>query len=346
MSKLYISPDFAAQSGIASYAAVFYREVLQPRGFEHRSFSSLIEFEAFLARLRKLPEIHVEVGVGTHTEQAILWRLLAMGAVVDLTLHDPPYVAFPHYKFSSKRLNQFSKVAQLALPQRVFGGRLVERARRIYVLSRRGCALVQRAYPGARVRHIPLVTIVPPLGVQVDKPSLVYTGFIGPKKGLDYALALHAELRSSLPDLEMRVTGKPVDASTASYLAGLQARYREGVRFTGYLAQAELSALLSAGHLVILPTHNYRTVCPVSANVVYALAGGSVVVTTTANANAEFVDSGVNGEFLSFDQKRDTQRLSQLLDSKAMRRAMIDAARSRIAKHHSPHEVGRLFDRD
>jgi len=334
------------QSGIASYAQVFYRDVLQPRGFEHRSFSTPIEFESFVARLQKLPEFHVEVGVGTHTEQSILWRLLAMGAVVDVTLHDPPYVAFPHYKFGSKRLSQLSKAAQFALPQRLFGRRLVERARRIYVLSRRGGELIQRAYPGAHVRHIPLVAVARPVGLQVDRPSMVYTGFIGPKKGLDYALALHAALRSSHPDLEMRVTGKPVDASTASYLAGLQARYHDGVRYTGYLAQAELSVLLSVGHLVILPTHNYRTVCPVSANVVYALAGGSVVVTTTANANAELVEPGVNGEFLSFDKKRDTQRLSQLLDDETMRQTMIAAARSRIARQHSPQEVGRLIDRD
>lgn len=346
MSKLYISPDFALQSGIASYAKEFHSSVLQPRGFEHRSFASPTAFNSFVERLKNLPEFHVEVGVGTHTEQAILWRLLAMGATVDVTLHDPPYVAFPHYRFDSRPLNQLSKAAQFALPQRLFGRRLVERARRIYVLSARGGEMIRRAYPGTHVRHIPHVAVVPPASPMIDRPSMVYTGFIGPKKGLDYALALHADLRASRPDLEMLVTGAAIDASTTAYLAGLQQRYRDGVRYTGYLAPQRLSALLSAGHVVILPTHNYRTICPVSGNVVKALAGGSVVVTTNANANAELVEPGVNGDFLSFDATRDARRLSALIDDGDQRMAMIAAARSRMAEQHSSHEVSRLIDLD
>ena len=344
LNKLYISPDFAQHSGIASYAQVFFHHVLQARGFEHRSFATPKEFDDFIAALDRLPAFHVEVGVGTRTEQAILWRLLKMNAAVDITLHDPPYVAFPHYNFSSKPLNQLSKAAQLVLPQRLFGRALLARVRRVYVLSRRGVQQVKELNPTVDVRHIPLVTLVQPAAARAGPPALLYTGFIGPKKGLDYALALHAGLRAKHPELQMLVTGEPVDALTTTYLARLKERYADGVQYTGYLAKSELAELLSAGHVAILPTHDYRTVCPVSANIMQALAASCVVVTTDANANAELVEPGVNGEFLTFDEKRDTALLQRIIADASLRQQMIDAARERVACHHSPQAVGRLMD--
>ena len=346
LNKLYISPDFAQHSGIASYAQVFFHHVLQPRSFEHRCFATLTAFDNFIAQLETLPAFHIEVGVGTRTEQAILWRLLKMNAAVDVTLHDPPYVSFPHYRFGWRQLNQLSKAAQLILPQRLFGRALLARARRIYVLSQRGTARVKQLNPTVDVRHIPLVTPVQPGGAQAGTPALLYTGFIGPKKGLDYALALHAGLRAKYPELEMLVTGEPVDALTASYLARLKERYADGVHYTGYLAKSKLAELLSAGHVAILPTHDYRTVCPVSANIMQALAAGCVVVTTNANANSELVEPGVNGEFLSFDEKRDTALLQRIIGDANLRQQMIDAARQRVARNHSPQAVGRLMDDD
>lgn len=346
LNKLYISPDFAQHSGIASYAQVFFHHVLQPRGFEHRRFATLTAFDDYIAQLKTLPVFHVEVGVGTRTEQAILWRLLKMNAAVDVTLHDPPYVSFPHYRFGWHRLNQLSKAAQLVLPQRLFGRALLARARRVYVLSRRGAERVKDLNPTVDVRHIPLVTLVQPAGARTGPPALLYTGFIGPKKGLDYALALHAGLHAKHPELEMLVTGEPVDALTASYLARLKERYADGVRYTGYLAKSELAELLSGGHIAILPTHDYGTVCPVSANIMQALAASCVVVTTNANANAELVEPGVNGEFLSFDEKRDTAVLQRIIFDANLRQQMIHASRERVARDHSPQAVGRLIDDD
>lgn len=346
LNKLYISPDFAQHSGIASYAQVFFDHVLQPRGFEHRSFATPTAFDDYIAQSETLPAFHVEVGLGTHTERAILWRLLKMNAVVDVTLHDPPYVAFPHYRFGWHKMNQLSKAAQLVLPQRLFGRALLARARRVYVLSRRGAERVKRLNPTVDVRHIPLITLVQPAGARTGPPALLYTGFIGPKKGLDYALALHAGLRAKHPELEMLVTGRPVDALTASYLAHLKERHTDGVRYTGYLAKPELAELLSGGHIVVLPTHDYRTVCPVSANIMQALAASCVVVTTNANANAELIEPGVNGEFLSFDGTRDTELLQQIITDVSVRQRMIYAARERVARDHSPQAVGRLMDDD
>lgn len=346
LNKLYICPDFAQHSGIASYAQVFFDHVLQPRGFEHRSFVTPTAFDNYIAQLGTLPAFHVEVGLGTRTEQAILWRLLKMNAVVDVTLHDPPYVSFPHYRFGWHRLNQLSKAAQLVLPQRLFGRSLLARARRVYVLSRRGAERVKLLNPTVDVRYIPHVALVQPAGTRAGPPALLYTGFIGPKKGLDYALALHARLRLIHPELQMRVTGEPVTALTASYLAHLKKRYADGVQYTGYLAKSELAELLSACHIAILPTRDYRTVCPVSGNAVQALAASCVVVATNANANSELVEPGVNGEFLSFDEKRDTALLQRIITNASLRQQMIQAARERVARDHSPQIVGRLMDDD
>lgn len=343
MKLIYIAPDFGARSGVSAYARNFFSHVLQPEGFEHLPVESLELFEEWRSAQSVSCRYHLEIAVGTHLERAILWRLLETDAIVDITLHDPPYIAFPYYRAENRWLNQLSKLAQVLLPQLFFGLAQVRRIRRIFTLSEKGRARTARAYPGATVLTLPFICVRQPMPNLAEPLSLVYTGFIGKKKGLDYALQLHQALRGEFPDLIFKVVGTPLDPVTKRYFAGLQAKYRDHVEYLGYVDDQRFISLLSAGHVVMLPTLDYRTICPVSANILDALTLGSVVVSTRANANAELIEDGCNGRFLSGNLKLDVAMVAELLRDPALRQRMIDEAQSRLARDHSPQKIRSLL---
>lgn len=313
--------------------------MLKPQGFELRYFPSLDDFEEWQRGRGPHQQFHIEIAVGTHTERSILWALLDRGATVDVTLHDPPFVAFPYYRSGNRWMNQASKLAQIGLPQRLFGLAKVRRIRRIFVLSHIGCARTLSAYPGAAVRPLPFICVGRPRPVRNEAPELVYTGFIGKKKGLDYALQIHQALLAEFPDLVFKVVGEPVDRITGAYFKALQQRYRDHVEYLGYVDDETFTGLLCAGHVVMLPTRDYGTICPVSANILNALTLGSLVVSTAANANAEFIEDGVNGRLLRNVLEEDIAIIAGLLRDHAMRSRMIAEAQVRLARENSPERV-------
>lgn len=339
LKKIYIAPDFRAHSGVSAYARNFYGHVLEPLGFDHRDFGSSAEFDAWYGAGDPADCFHVEIAVGTHTERQILLSLLRRGAIVDITLHDPPYLAFPWYRGANRVVNQISKLAQIALPQALFGQKWAEHIRRIYVLSQAGCSRTRKAYRAATVRYLPFICVRKPSPAAPQELALVYTGFIGKKKGLDYALQLHRALLTDFPNLVFKVVGEPVDPVTRSYFQGLQHDYRDHVEYLGYVDEAEFVRLLSAGHIVLLPTRDYGTICPVSANILDALTLGSVVITTRANANHEFIDDGRNGRFFSGTLLRDVEMIASLLQERCLRQQLITTAQARLAREHSPAQV-------
>ncbi len=296
--------------------------MLKPEGFECRHFSSLANFEEWQRGRGRDQRFHIEIAVGTHSERSILWALLGRGATVDITLHDPPFIAFPYYRSRNRWLNQASKLAQVSLPQRLFGLTNVRRIRRIFVLSRAGCARTLAAYPGAEVRPLPFVCVSkPPLPAPGEAQGLVYTGFIGKKKGLDYALQIHQALLTEFPGLVFKVVGEPVDRITDAHFKALQQRYHKQVEYLGYVDDETFTRLLGAGHVVMLPTRDYGTICPVSANILNALTLGSLVVSTGANANAEFIEDGLNGRLLRNVLAEDIAMIASLLRAAACARA-------------------------
>lgn len=313
--------------------------MLKPDGFEYLHFASLTEFEQWQRGRGRDQRFHIEIALGTHAERSILWASLERGATVDITLHDPPFIAYPYYRSGSRWVNQALKLAQLRLPQKFFGLTKARRIRRIFVLSHAGCARTLAAYPGVTVRHLPHICVRQPLAGAQELQCLVYTGFIGKKKGLDYALQIHRALLTEFPGLVFKVVGEPVDSITRAYFETLQQRYRDNVEYLGYVDDEVFARLLSAGHVVMLPTRDYGTICPVSGNILKALTLGSLVISTAANANAELIDDGVNGRMLRNVLAEDVAMVASLLRDRHMQSCIISEAQSRIARDNSPQRV-------
>jgi glycosyltransferase involved in cell wall biosynthesis len=207
----------------------------------------------------------------------------------------------------------------------------------------KGASLTAKSYPGANVKAIPFVSIPIKPAHQNKSVSLIYTGFIGKKKGLDYALKIHCELMKEFAFLRFKVVGTAVDEISRNYLKSLSNRYESQVDYLGYVDDRSFIKLLSEGNILLLPTENYKTICPVSGNVINALSAGSVVVTSRANANEEVIENGSNGYFLSGVANEDVQIISNLLRDPSLRRRIIDRAQRRILSDNNPQLISAYF---
>ncbi len=343
MKLIYIAPDFNAQSGVSAYARNFFKYVLKPEGFNYLEIKSLNQFEQWISLQKEPCRYHLEIAVGTHLERLILNRIIKTDSIIDITLHDPPYIAFPYYRTSNRLLNQLSKLLQIILPQQFFGLSQMRRIRRIFTLSERGRSLTAAVYPGANVCSLPFICVHQPVFSMAEPLSLVYTGFIGKKKGLDYVLRLHHALLGEFPKLILKVVGTPLDSISKNYFDRLKKKYTNKVEYLGYVDDQSYIKLLSAGHVVILPTLDYGTICPVSANILDALLLGSVVVSTRANANTELIMDGSNGFFLSGDFDLDVSVVEKLLIDPELRQRLIFVAQSRLSRDHSPQRLRALL---
>lgn len=150
-------------------------------------------------------------------------------------------------------------------------------------------------------------------------------------------------MRLEFPELVFKVVGTPLDPVTKRYFACLQEKYWDHVEYLGYVDDQLFTKLLSAGHVVMLPTLDYGTTCPVSGNILNALNLGSVVVTTRANANAELIEDGCNGRFLSAELALDVAMVAELLRDHTLRQRMIVEAQSRLYHGHNPQRIRTLL---
>jgi len=155
-------------------------------------------------------------------------------------------------------------------------GRLVPASRAVVVTNPAHAALVRRR-GGARPVEIPLAANVADAGAaaggrervrrRLGLPDsaflLVFFGFVHPVKGVRYVLEALPALRADRPDLHLVVAGgftsqalPEAEASAfRAELAQLAGRYGAGeaVTMTGYLPDAEVSALLHAADAAVLP---------------------------------------------------------------------------------------------
>lgn len=327
-----------SRSGIAAYAMDFHEVALAPEGYE------LVEPEAILnARNRFAPDtrFHVQLGVFQHRERRAMTRLLEQGyRYVDATVHDPPFATFPYFQFRLRLLMRLSRGFDWYLGSLGLQRRALERLRRIFVLSERGRATLLRLAPRANVTAIPHVVrneSIWPAGSPLE-PALIHFGFIGPNKGIGYALELHRALNRLRPGTPMHVIGQPTGDKARAYFDSLRGEYREDVTFHGYVADDQIDALFAKAAHVVLPYTAYKYIMPASGSVVHALRRARVVWTTGMNAMPEIVRDGENGFMLSLDVERDARRLLDVIADETQSRQVSDAARqSAIAMANYPY---------
>jgi glycosyltransferase involved in cell wall biosynthesis len=334
---------FSGRSGIARYASDFFDLVLSPRGYEKLDLDGIDGAELIQAD----DTVHIEIGVNQFREIDLLYRLIARGHTkIDVTLHDPPFVRWPHFKFPSRTLSNVAKFVQLYLGNLGIGVADLRRVRRFFVLTRKGTECVRQRYGFENVYHCPHIVRPDEIrDAKVAPLNLFHFGFVARNKGLDYALALHRDLLERHPDTRFIVVGNAISRESAMYLAGLQSRFFHNVEYKGFVPEAELESTFDNGSLVILPLAEYRSVIPASGSILGAMKLGKLVVATDVNAVSETITDGRTGYFLKRKLKEDVNMLAEILDSPEQICRVARAATANLRSRHDPDTVGQSFDR-
>jgi len=316
-----------SRSGIADYARIFQNMVLGPEGYV---LADPAEVLSNIKYFSKDTHFHVQLGIFQRSERMVITRLLRAGYCnIEVTIHDPPFVTFPYFQFKSPLLMRLSRGVDWYLGTFGLQRRLIERLRRVFVLSKGGRDRVLKLAPHANVVTMP--HIVDPN--QIWPPStelagaMIYFGFIGPNKGVDYVLALHKAVRGIRPGTQLHIVGQASGTVGERYLAGLQARYQDDVTFHGYVPDADLDTLFSRAAHVVLPYAAYKHIMPASGSVIHALRRARIVWTTNVNVMGELIQDGQNGFMLSMDVETDARRMASVMDDSLQQQTISAGAR-------------------
>uniref|UniRef100_C6E0L1 Glycosyl transferase group 1 n=1 Tax=Geobacter sp. (strain M21) TaxID=443144 RepID=C6E0L1_GEOSM len=328
MRKYHIC-DTSSISGISRYAEDFYRVLLKPLGFEQLS-PELVNTD-WIATISKDCVFHIELGVGQFAERNALVSLIVAGFEnIDVTIHDPPWITFPFYRFLNPLFNQISKAFDWYLNAAGITGKILKGCRAVYVLTRRGRDLLESRHGLKNVSCIPFV--IPsdkiwanPL-VGGGSNDILYFGFIGPNKGLDYALAVHSEIRRRNRDIKMYVVGQPTNSKAQYYLNKLKNTYSDDVYYLGFVDEANLDSIFSRVAHVFLPMKEYKYFCPCSASIIASLRRGRIVWTNPVNAVDEMIQNGSNGRYFTGVISDDADIFISLISKKEELRRMSIAA--------------------
>lgn len=186
---------------------------------------------------------------------------------------------------------------------------------------------LQRGVPAARV-------VVLPYGVDLDRfhpvgepdPDrfdLLFVGGVNLRKGVPDLLHAFAALRH--PRKSLTLAGG-VDAATVELL---HRRRLVGpqVRLVGHVPQAQLKALMSRSHALVLPSHEEGLAMVMA----QAMACRCPVVATHAAGAADLYDDGAEGWIVDAARPADlTDRLQRLADDPLLRARMGAAALARV----------------
>lgn len=298
MRKYHVC-DTTRKSGIARYGIDFHAVVLGPLGY------TLIDprdvTPALLDTCPPTTPFHVELGAMQFEECDALLRILRSGhCQVDATLHDPPFLTFPFFHFESEGLRQLSRGIEWYLGSFGFQDRTLRRLRRVFVLSQSGAESLKTK--GIReLQRIPHVVAPDTIWASAHSGSrdIAFFGFVGPSKGIEYALELHERIDATQPPVHMHVVGEATGKAEKKFLARLRSRFRSRVTYHGYVPDAQLDSIFASVRHVFLPFEEHKYFRPTSGSVINSLKRGRVVWTTPANSVAEIITHRHNGMFLT-----------------------------------------------
>lgn len=291
--------DISSKSGIAKYATDFHRLVLEPLGYELIS-PSRITYE-WLAKQSTDTRWHIQLGALQFEERKALSRIYKSNMCnVDATLHDPPFLTFPYFQFSSPLLMKLSRGFDWYF--RSFGQqkRALQRLNKVFVLTEKGRIAIEQMRVND-VQQIPHIVSPASIwqGVKTSGNNIVYFGFIGRAKGLDYALMLHERILQLMPEVKMHVVGQATGPSEQAFLQSLKQRFHRHVTYHGFVAEDVLDELFSDARHIFLPFKPYSYFYPASGSVINGLKRGRIVWSTPVNSVSELIKDGVNGLFLT-----------------------------------------------
>lgn len=342
MKSFYIS-SMTGISGICKYSRDFYQLVLKPKDYQF--IDSNEDIVNIMSAISSRDYVHIEIGIFQKREIEILLLMLkANYRNVSVTLHDAPLVKYPFHEFKDPLLNGFSKLYDRYIDN--FGAAipLVKKIKSIYVLSRKGEVAIKKRYHINNVYYLPHIIDIS----EIDKTSiknnnLLYFGFIGKNKGIEYALQLHQQLINSHPDVNFYVAGIAM-GKEIKYYNFLKLKYKKNVHFLGYVPDQELTKVFDKASFAIILFKDYRFFWPFSGSILHSLKKGKIVLTNNVNTVSELINDGKNGFFLSGDFNKDIEIISNLFSNKPLLEEVQKEVFKYLVNHHSVSTVTNSFN--
>lgn len=271
-------------------------------------------------RLRR-PKVQVATG-DVNVIHATTIAMPPRSAPLVLTLHDLAWLDNPAH-FTRRGLSLFNRGLQLALKD-------ADLVLCSSLATLRACRSV--GFEESRLRHVPLgVSIVAASAEEVarvrarhrlEKPYLLWTGTVEPRKNLGRLLRAFATITGEL-DLVL-VGPKGWNESLDGLIAGNRGR----VRILGFVPAADLRALYKGARAFCFPSLVEGFGFPV----LEAMAQGTPVVTSSGTATEELAE----GAGLLVDPRHSSAiagALQQILDDEGLAAKLSDAGHRRAAEY-------------
>lgn len=344
MPKNFYISSHDGNSGISKYSRDFYELILRDKGYIHVDSSNT--FSDILSAVSSRDNVHIELGIFQKKEIEILMRMLkANYHNVAVTLHDAPLIKYPFREFKSSLLNKASKFYDIYLDN--FGQLqpYVKKIKKIYVLSRMGAASVTKTYQATNVHYLPHVVNLNELTrPEYSNKNIIFFGFIGPNKGIEYSLKLHQRLLNETQEkIKFFVVGEPLVGQKLFY-ESLKKKYKNNVDYLGYIAEENLSDIFQNASIALMPFKNYRFFYPFSGSILHSLKHGKVVFTTKVNTVSEIIEDGKNGFYLSGQLSKDAVLMIQILNSELRTKKISMEAHNYILNNHSPEVIKKILN--
>lgn len=330
------------KSGICKYSRDFYELVLKEKGYQF--IDSAEETTNIMTEISSRDFVHIEIGIFQKREIEILLLMLkANYKNISVTLHDPPLVKYPYHEFRVPLFNKFSKLYDRYINNFSAGIQLAKKIKAIYVLSRKGEEAIKNRYRINNVYYLPHVIDISEINkTSLQNNNLLYFGFIGKNKGIEYALQLHQELIRSHPDVNFFVAGTALGKET-TYYNFLRLKYKKNVHFLGYVPEQQLNEVFDKASFAIIMFKDYRFFYPFSGSILQSLKKGKIVLTNKVNSVPEVINDGKNGFFLSGDFQKDITIISNLFSNKPLLEEVQNEVVKYLINHHSVDKVIKSF---
>ena len=169
--------------------------------------------------------------------------------------------------------------------------------------------------------------------VSSDGTAVTYVGRLESVKGVDDFLAAAAPLKEDFPDLSIQVVGWYKEGHP------LVEQYQRQVTFTGL--RDDIPDILATSDIFVLPSYSEG----LSNALMEAMSSSCACIATDVGGNAFLIQNAVSG-FLFTPGDREALRahIRRLLEDKAKRRSLGDAARKRIEETFSWEVVGKKYE--
>jgi glycosyltransferase involved in cell wall biosynthesis len=194
--------------------------------------------------------------------------------------------------------------------------------------------------PAAKVHVLPygvrLESFRPTGEPPADEFAVLFAGSVGLRKGVPYLLEAFAALRH--PRKRLRVVG-----AVQEEIRALLPRFAmEGVEMLGTVPQAELAAMMSRSHVLVLPSIE-EGLALVQAQ---AMACGCPVICSTNTGGEDLFTDGVEGFIVPIrDPAALTDRMQRLAEDAGLQGRMREAALRRVRSIGGWKEYGDGWER-